>query len=391
MAHRMKKTIITAALTGSVAPMGYDIPTTPEQIAEDAYACWKQGAAIVHLHMRDSTGAETADPAMFAKTIRLIRERRDCDVIIDCASSCGPGETDGMRLELFRQLDGVEMGSFSAGSFNLLPETLCVNSPEFLKALGSLYLQRGIKPEVHIFDTGMLAAARYFAACGSLAIPCHYQLCLGVPGGIEPTVGNLAYLVERLPRGSTWSAFGVGEAHMPMLYAAIALGGPGAVLWCWLTGVFGIATKYSESLIAVKYRVQSADGRMQADGLRLPIRNQERIPQAGMGNRMQTDAAQHAGGTGCVKAEADGLPAPEVERAEQRNAEHAVLRILEGGGGRIADEHAPPAADQLKDQLGVLRMQFAEIQFEPQLCRTAHILRKGSGQGKRRIGRRGFR
>ncbi len=225
MAHRMKKTIITAALTGSVAPMGYDIPTTPEQIAEDAYACWKQGAAIVHLHMRDSTGAETADPAMFAKTIRLIRERRDCDVIIDCASSCGPGETDGMRLELFRQLDGVEMGSFSAGSFNLLPETLCVNSPEFLKALGSLYLQRGIKPEVHIFDTGMLAAARYFAACGSLAIPCHYQLCLGVPGGIEPTVGNLAYLVERLPRGSTWSAFGVGEAHMPMLYAAIALGG----------------------------------------------------------------------------------------------------------------------------------------------------------------------
>ena len=86
----MKKTIITAALTGSVAPMGYDIPTTPEQIAEDAYACWKQGAAIVHLHMRDSTGAETADPAMFAKTIRLIRERRDCDVIIDCASSCGP-------------------------------------------------------------------------------------------------------------------------------------------------------------------------------------------------------------------------------------------------------------------------------------------------------------
>ena len=43
----------------------------------------------------------------------------------------------------------------------------------------------------------------------------------------------------------------------------IALGGPGAVLWCWLTGVFGIATKYAESLIAVKYRVKTADGRMQ--------------------------------------------------------------------------------------------------------------------------------
>ena len=144
---------------------------------------------------------------------------------------------------------------------------------------------------------------------------------------------------------------------------------------------------HAEQIIACIHR---ADRCLQADGLRLGIRNQNRIPQAGMGNRMQTDAAQHAGGAGCVKAEADGLPAPEVERTEQRNAEHAVLRILEGGGGRIADEHAPPAADQLKDQLGVLRMQLAEIQFEPQFCRAAHILRKGGGQGKRRIGRRGF-
>lgn len=48
---------------------------------------------------------------------------------------------------------------------------------------------------------------------------------------------------------------------------AIALGGPGAVLWCWLTGVFGIATKYAESLIAVKYRVKTPDGRMQGGAM----------------------------------------------------------------------------------------------------------------------------
>ena len=48
---------------------------------------------------------------------------------------------------------------------------------------------------------------------------------------------------------------------------AVALGGPGAVLWCWLTGVFGIATKYSESLIAVKYRVKTKDGRMQGGAM----------------------------------------------------------------------------------------------------------------------------
>ena len=49
----MAKTIITAALTGAITPHGYDVPETPEQIAKEAYECWKAGAAIVHLHMRD--------------------------------------------------------------------------------------------------------------------------------------------------------------------------------------------------------------------------------------------------------------------------------------------------------------------------------------------------
>ena len=54
----------------------------------------------------------------------------------------------------------------------------------------------------------------------------------------------------------------IGTGNIIGVGTAIYLGGPGAVLWCWLTGVFGIATKYAESLIAVKYRVQTADGRM---------------------------------------------------------------------------------------------------------------------------------
>ena len=54
----------------------------------------------------------------------------------------------------------------------------------------------------------------------------------------------------------------IGTGNIIGVGTAIALGGPGAVLWCWLTGVFGIATKYGESLIAVKYRVKTRDGRM---------------------------------------------------------------------------------------------------------------------------------
>ena len=59
----------------------------------------------------------------------------------------------------------------------------------------------------------------------------------------------------------------IGTGNIIGVGTAVALGGPGAVLWCWLTGVFGIATKYSESLIAVKYRVQTKDGRMQGGAM----------------------------------------------------------------------------------------------------------------------------
>ena len=59
----------------------------------------------------------------------------------------------------------------------------------------------------------------------------------------------------------------IGTGNIIGVGTAIALGGPGAVLWCWLTGVFGMATKYSESLIAVKYRVKTADGRMQGGAM----------------------------------------------------------------------------------------------------------------------------
>ena len=59
----------------------------------------------------------------------------------------------------------------------------------------------------------------------------------------------------------------IGTGNIIGVGTAIALGGPGAVFWCWLTGVFGIATKYAESLIAVKYRVKTPDGRMQGGAM----------------------------------------------------------------------------------------------------------------------------
>ena len=80
-----EKVIIFAALTGAgtLKAKCPALPTTPEEIAEDAYQCWKAGAAVVHLHMRDDDTMPTMDPEKYVQTVTLLREKYpDCDVVI---------------------------------------------------------------------------------------------------------------------------------------------------------------------------------------------------------------------------------------------------------------------------------------------------------------------
>lgn len=219
--------IISAALTGAVTPKDINehIPLTPEEIAEDAYQCWKQGAAVVHLHMRDAKGLGTMDKERFAETICLIRNRKDCDVIINCTTSGDNRATDEQRMEHVASLEGIEMASYDAGSFNWMPGGVFTNSPQFLGKLGETLTKRSIKPEIEIFDSGMLGIANYFVEKGKLQGPLHYQFCLGILGGMPATVENLLYLVNHIPADATWSAFGIGRHHLPIMYAALALGG----------------------------------------------------------------------------------------------------------------------------------------------------------------------
>lgn len=234
----MAKTILTAALTGAVTPAGYDIPETPAQIAQAAYEAWQRGAAVVHLHMRDDQGLGVMDPIKFYETIKLIRAHEDCDVIINCTSSGdnrvsqGDPRGNATRMLHHRMLPGIEMGSYDAGSFNWMPGGVFMNTPKFLQELGEVYQDRGIKPEIEIFDAGMLGITNFFAKKGlpgcrtaTLNTPVHYQFCLGVLGGMDATVENLQYLLQHIPEGSTWSAFGVGAGHLPIMFACLALGG----------------------------------------------------------------------------------------------------------------------------------------------------------------------
>ena len=237
----MAKTIITAAMTGAVTPAGYNIPEKPVDIAAQVYECWKLGASICHLHMRDDEGMGVMDPVKFFETIKAIRSYKDCDIIINCTSSGDNRVSDdspygnACRTIHHRIVPGIEMGTFDAGSFNWgVPGGVFHNSPGMLMALGKLYQERGIKPEFEIFDFGMLRASGAYWKQGYVVEPLHFQFCLGVMGGMDATTKCLAVLIDemnelmgsgKLPGNCTWSAFGTGKGHLPVMFTALANGG----------------------------------------------------------------------------------------------------------------------------------------------------------------------
>jgi len=220
----MAKTIITVATTGAwpTKKDNPNVPMTPIEIAEDVYACYKAGAAIAHLHMRDDEGKGTMDRLKFEETAAFIREK--CDIIINCTTSGDLNATDETRQAHLRTVR-PEMASYDCGSMNWMHTGLFLNHPKFLEELGMTMQEYDVKPEVEVFDAGMLYNSLYYVKKGVLKTPVHYQFVLGAAGGTDATVENLVYLKSLLPEGSTWSALGIGRGHIPILYATLALGG----------------------------------------------------------------------------------------------------------------------------------------------------------------------
>ena len=225
------KTIITVAPTGAW-PKKKDnpnVPMTPEEIAEDVYECWKAGAAVAHLHMRDDEGNGIMDPVRFKKTVELIKAHKDCDIVLNLTTSGDIHADDDIRIAHVEELK-PDMASYDCGSMNWLNSGLFINSPAFLERCGLSFQEWGVKPEIEAFDPGMIANAAYYIKKGVLKTPVHFQFCMGCANGITGTMKNLVFMKEEAEKlvgaqNFTWSCFGVGHSAMEMLYGAIALGG----------------------------------------------------------------------------------------------------------------------------------------------------------------------
>ena len=224
MGKEKKKTVITVAPTGAW-PKKKDnpnVPITPREIAEDVYKCYKAGAAVCHLHMRDDEGNGTMDKTKFEETVALIKER--CDIVINLTTSGDIVSKDETRMAHIKSIKPA-LASFDCGSMNWMHSGVFINHPNFLEQLGLLMQEVGTKPEVEIFDTGMIYNSLYYLKKGILKAPIHYQFVLGAAGGAAATVENLVYLKSLIPEESTWSALGIGRGHVPIMLAAVAMGG----------------------------------------------------------------------------------------------------------------------------------------------------------------------
>lgn len=229
MSNLSNKRIITVATTGAWPTKDNtpNVPIEPAEIAEEVYNCWKTGAAVAHIHCRDDQGKAAMVFEKFQETVRLIRARKDCDIILNITTSGGVNLKEEDRLRPFYELK-PEMASYDCGSMNWQHNSVFENNPQFLEKLGMMMQEVGVKPEVEAFDPGMIYNAGYYLKKGILKAPLHVQFCMGVPGGIGATTKNLVFMkdvLDEVAPGSTWSAFGVGRGAMETMYAAIAMGG----------------------------------------------------------------------------------------------------------------------------------------------------------------------
>jgi uncharacterized protein (DUF849 family) len=217
------------------------IPVTPTQIADAAIEAAQAGAAIVHIHVRNTeTGKGGRDPAHFREVVDRIRNS-GTDMVLNLTAGMGgnlhrPYEDptkDGPETDLvtseerFRHVEELrpEMCTIDCGTMNFGAESIAVNRRRDLMWMATRARELGVKPELEIFDMGQMGHALELIAAGVIDEPPMFQFCLGIAGGAPATTEAMLALKAMLPPKAHWAAFGISRHEFPMLMQAVLLGG----------------------------------------------------------------------------------------------------------------------------------------------------------------------
>lgn len=209
----MNKLIINLTTTGVIPTkdMTKHVPITPSEIIEDVYKCYQLGAQMVHVHVRDENGKNTLDPKVYAQVIKEIRKK--CHGMIICASLSGRVMNTIEARSAVLDLEGnakPDMGSLTLSSMNFM-QNESVNNPEMILGLLKKMNQKGIKPELEVFDVGMVNFSKYLIKKELLKPPFYYNILLGNIYSAQVEWCDIAAIVNALPEGAYYCFAGLGQ------------------------------------------------------------------------------------------------------------------------------------------------------------------------------------
>jgi 3-keto-5-aminohexanoate cleavage enzyme len=232
--------IATDKLIICVAPCGSfltkeanpNIPTNSEEIAEEVYRSWNEGASLAHIHARNKEGVGTTDPEVFREITRLIREK-GCDIVLEFSTS--PGREEGASVEDgFRVLEaGPELASFNIGCAVFMhagKERITPWTRSFDERMVKAMLDRGIKPDFELYyGVGSILEVKYLVEKFPVPKPYWIDFPLGMQRTAQNatpfTPRNLMHLVDQLPEESMFMTLGIGADETPAVVQSILLGG----------------------------------------------------------------------------------------------------------------------------------------------------------------------
>jgi uncharacterized protein (DUF849 family) len=210
--------IVNFAPTGAIADntRNPNVPVTRERIVEDVSAAVRLGASIAHLHVRDGNASPSCDPSHFADLFGALRSDPNCSTVILCASTSGRhGQTKEQRAAVLDLPAAVrpDMASLTLGSVNF-PSGVSVNALDTIRYLAERMKQQGVKPELEVFDIGMIECAKALISEGLLEPPFYFNLILGNVSGLQAKPDQVEFALRCLPDESIATVGGIGRSQV---------------------------------------------------------------------------------------------------------------------------------------------------------------------------------
>jgi len=222
----MDKLIITAAICGAevTKEINRHVPYTVAEIGREAESAYIAGASIIHLHVREDDGTPTQNVNRFKVCIDEIK-RKCPDVIIQPSTGGAIGMTNEERLQPIYLDPPPEMATLDCGTMNFGGDEIFVNTENTIIYFAEEMNRLGIKYELECFDKGMVDMALRLYNKGYIKEPMHFNFVLGVIGGISATPRDLIFLIESIPKDSTYTVCAIGKHEFPMVKLSIERGG----------------------------------------------------------------------------------------------------------------------------------------------------------------------